>query len=86
MNNSISPRVTAWHPSDLESGDSGAVETRIKHCMDPKARFTPKMAKLALYMKELSQSDIPLWVFCTVYIPVHGVPIHVHVPGFCIET
>ena len=44
MNNSISPRVTAWHPADLKSGDSGALEITIKHCMDPKARFTPKMA------------------------------------------
>ena len=24
--------------------DSGAIETTIKHCMNPKARFTPKMA------------------------------------------
>ena len=44
MNNSISPRVTAWHPVDLESGDSGAIKTTINHCMDPNARFTPKMA------------------------------------------
>ena len=44
MNNSISPRVTALHPADLESGDSGAIESTIKHCMDAKARFSPKMA------------------------------------------
>ena len=41
MNNTISPRVTAWHPAYLESGDSGAIETRIKPCMDPKARYSP---------------------------------------------
>ena len=41
MNNSISPKVTALHPADLESGDSGALETIIKHCMDAKVRYTP---------------------------------------------
>ena len=41
MNNSISPRVTALHLADLESGDSGAIETTKKHCMDAKARYTP---------------------------------------------
>ena len=41
VNNSISPKVTALHPADLESEDSGAIETTIKHCMDAKARYTP---------------------------------------------
>ena len=41
MNNSISPKVTALHPADLESGDSGAIESMIKHCMDAKARYSP---------------------------------------------
>ena len=40
MNNSIFPRVTAWHLADLELGDLGAVETTIKHSMDTEARYT----------------------------------------------
>ena len=30
--------------ADFESGDSAAIETTVKHCLDAKARFTPKMA------------------------------------------
>ena len=44
INHSISPRVRAWHMADFESGDSAALETTVKHCLDAKARFTPKMA------------------------------------------
>ena len=48
MNNSISPRVTAWHLADLESRDSGAIESTIKHCMDPRAGYTPLVPRLII--------------------------------------
>ena len=48
MNNSISPRVTVLHLADLESGDSGAIETTINHCMDAKARYTSLGPRLIL--------------------------------------
>ena len=48
MNNSISPRVTASHPADLESGDSGAIALTMKHCMDAKARYTPLGPRLSV--------------------------------------
>ena len=46
MNNSISPRVTAWHLADLESKDSGVIESILKDYMDAKARYTPLVPRL----------------------------------------
>ena len=67
VNNSISPRVTALHPADLESGDSGAIESTIKHCMDAKARFSPKMAfgpRLQLKLYFQFPSVFPVFFLC----------------------
>ena len=44
MINSMSPRVTGLDPADLELGNSGAIESTVIHCMDIKARFSPKVA------------------------------------------
>ena len=46
MNILSCPRFTVLHPADLKPGDSGAIETLKKHCMDPKARYTPLATRL----------------------------------------
>ena len=46
MNILSCPRFTVLHPADLKSGDSGAIETSKKHCMDPKARYTALATRL----------------------------------------
>ena len=37
------PEGNSFAPGRLASGDSGAIETLKKYCMDPKARLTLKM-------------------------------------------
>ena len=98
-NNSISPRVAAWHPADL---DSGAIETTVKPIFHYNAKplalgrrvsLDPQRDLLALDIptfwfpkRNLSPTNVSQWNIGHVGSPHVGARVcHVRFMFFCVD-